>query len=78
MSAEADVADLDIAAEAGKAVFDADPGTNELCLRLHVARIHRITSVHLHAGHPESAANVAKFTVPSRGPSAGCVTVTQD
>ncbi len=63
----------------GKAVLDADAETNKLCLRLHVARIDRITAVHLHAGPLGfSGADVATFTVPSGGPSAGCVTVTKE
>ena len=63
----------------GKAVLEVDSGTNELCLRLHVARIDDITAVHLHAGPlGVSGVDVATFTVPSGGPSAGCVTVTRE
>ena len=63
----------------GKAVLDVDPAKNELCLTVDVVGIDPITAVHLHAGPlGASGADVATFTVPSGGPSAGCVTVTEE
>ena len=62
----------------GKAVLDANPGRDELCLTLVTSGLDPVTAVHLHAGSVDAGGPIVATFKPNAEMSAGCASVADD